>query len=173
MSESNKKKTQDGLGQNVATFLAISMVVILFSLVIWIFYTPEEPLESGYISDPITNITPVASASPTLAPTIEPRIIKPFIDAQDQRLIESAGERAECIKSGRCSWSHNGWEEFVGRHIKYKTAGEVLAKDFSKWKYVLAAWQKSPTHKAVLDTKWCIYGSAKVGDIYVMHFACE
>lgn len=102
-----------------------------------------------------------------------PRYFNYFTDEQDSRMYDSANERAQCISSGTCEFTHDGWTLFVGRHVRYVTAGEVLARDYDNWGEVMDAWYDSETHRDVLMREWCVYGAARSADIFVMHFACE
>jgi hypothetical protein len=112
--------------------------------------------------------------SPSAAPaTIQAHDIDYLIEAQDARLVASATARAECIHSGTCAWSHDGWKETLAEHFRYRRAGEVLGRHFQEWDAVMAAWDRSPSHKKVLDDQWCVYGSSRVGNVFVIHVACQ
>lgn len=102
-----------------------------------------------------------------------PHTIQLFVEKQDQRLVSSSNERANCINSGACQWSHDGWKQTLTEYVTYQSAGEVLAKDYPNWQEVLKAWDNSPEHKQIIDQKWCLYGAGQSGQVYVIQFACE
>lgn len=102
-----------------------------------------------------------------------PHSVEYFAESQDARLVASAGERAACIDSGRCPWSHEGFRDVLDTHITAEHGGENLARDFDSWEEVMKAWYSSPSHNRVLTTEWCIYGASQSGNTYVLHVACE
>lgn len=109
-----------------------------------------------------------------IEPTPKPqRHINYFTDEQDQRLVQSATERVQCISSGTCEFSHDGWTGFITPHLNYSKAGEVLARDFENWNQVMSAWYASESHNKVLMGEWCMYGAARSGDVFVLLVACE
>lgn len=90
----------------------------------------------------------------------------------DQRLADSAHERAECIDSGRCPWSHQGYKETISKNYRYGVAAENLARNYPTWDEVYNAWNNSPSHERILKMKLCNYGTAHVGKVFVLHKAC-
>lgn len=111
--------------------------------------------------------------SPTPHPIIPSHQINYIDDPQDVRMFNSANERAQCISSGTCEFTHDGWTDFVGKYVQYNRAGEVLGRDFETWDEVFIAWNRSGSHRDVLGRDWCIYGKARSADIFVVHVACE
>lgn len=64
------------------------------------------------------------------------------------QLDKLAQTRAEYLCT-HTQWSHEGWlDSFKG--VKYKYAGENLAKGFSNEMDTAKAWLNSPTHRAVM-----------------------
>lgn len=139
--------------------LLILLAVILWNVKFQVFEDPQTSSDTHQMR-----------SKPTPKPE---RYFRYFTDEQDPRLVESATERAQCISSGTCQWSHDGWTEFIRRHVNYTRAGEVMAKEFANWGEVMNAWYESESHANVVNQPWCLYGAARSGDIFVMHFACE
>lgn len=91
------------------------------------------------------------------------------------RLRASAQRSAEMIYTGERAWSHEGYQEIIrSEYGDYRVIGENLAKDFSNYSEVVAAWKKSSSHNGnLLHIKACEYGIGHYKNIWVLHLGCK
>jgi uncharacterized protein YkwD len=89
-------------------------------------------------------------------------------------LEAAAYERAEYLATFEniSEKAHEGWDQTVRKHFKFRTAGENLAQGFPSESSMFDALMNSTTHRDnITDCDFTLIGIGRAGDIVVQEFA--